>query len=194
MRDGATLVWSEAAAPSDCMRDSDGCATCGAALFRNARRTSICAQSRTGRLASFRCSVRRCIFNARAVAETLPSCSASTRWMCSHSRRSTDAGARSTSIALLPPWRRERGDHFVGGRGFAQVVDRTEFDRFDGGRDARVAGQHDDARRRFDFVQALDQLQSGRAGHLQIDDGEFRRIRRQPGRMRRRRRRRPTTA
>ncbi len=148
-------------------------------------------QSRTGRLASFRCSVRRCIFSARAVAETLPSCSASTRWMCSHSRRSTDAGARSTSIALLPPWRPSAATTSSAVARFAQVVDRTEFDRFDGGRDARVTGQHDDARRRFDFVQPLDQLQSGRAGHFRDRRRRTPEDPRPPGRMRRRRRRRP---
>lgn len=33
----------------------------------------------TGRFASLRCKVRLCMFNARAVADTLPSCSLSTR-------------------------------------------------------------------------------------------------------------------
>jgi hypothetical protein len=46
---------------------------------------------RTGRLGSLRCSVRRCIFNAQAVAEMLPPFSVSTRWICSHSRRGTDS-------------------------------------------------------------------------------------------------------
>lgn len=61
----------------------------------------------TGRLASLRCSVRRCMFSARAVAEILPWCSPSTRCMCSHSRRATESGigfssADSASSALAP--------------------------------------------------------------------------------------------
>src|SRR5215204_668257 len=57
-----------------------------------------------GYLFNFRCRVRRCMLSARAAAEIFPSTLVSTRWMCSHSRRSTDNGliaSGTSTLALL---------------------------------------------------------------------------------------------
>ena len=63
---------------------------------------SIAYQLFTGCLANLRCRVRRCMLSARAVAEILPSHSVSTRWMCSHSRRSTEGGVLDIATSGSP--------------------------------------------------------------------------------------------
>ncbi len=70
---------------------------------------------RTGRFCNLRCSVRRCMPSARAVAEMLPSKSSNTFWMCSHSSRSTECGCcggagvcKSGAVVNAPKFRRCR--------------------------------------------------------------------------------------
>ncbi len=134
------------------------------------REGQLCA----GFLASLRCSVRRCMRSVRAVAEMLPSCSASTRWMCSHSSRRGDIGAsRHGALAgrLAARAALEHGRDGARRDRFREVVVGAELDRFDGRRDARVARQHDDAHAWMLAAQRLDQREAVVGAELQIDDG-----------------------
>ena len=68
----------------------------------NAEAADRALQVLTGRLASLRCKVRRCMRSARAVAEMFPSFSTKTFWMCSHSSRSMDIGVSAAGVQALP--------------------------------------------------------------------------------------------
>src|SRR5664280_172658 len=56
---------------------------------------------RGARLASMRCSVRRCMLSRRAVSETLRLHNSYMRWMCSQRTRSADIGLSGGSIFLF---------------------------------------------------------------------------------------------
>src|ERR1035437_4389340 len=57
-----------------------------------------------GGFCSLRCRVRRCMLSARAVAETLLSCSCITRWLCSHSRVSILVGCTENGALPSASW------------------------------------------------------------------------------------------
>src|SRR6185312_1916120 len=68
---------------------------------------------------------------------------------------------------------RQGGDDLIGVDRLAQIVVRSRAQRLDGGGDAAVAGEDDDARRGRELSQRGDQGDSRRPRHPQIDDGEL---------------------
>src|SRR5690606_27569662 len=68
----------------------------------------------------------------------------------------------------------EGGDELVDVRGLGEGVNGARADRVEGRRDAAVAGQDHDARRRIELVELAHRVEAREARHSEIDDGALR--------------------
>src|ERR1019366_1050884 len=81
---------------------------------------------------------------------------------------------RSRRFAL---WRSDRrlnaNLEFVQGARFDDVIEGADTDRFDGGIDGTVSGQHDDLGRRRGGLDGLQRLQPAHTGQMQVEQDDF---------------------